>query len=349
MGKRIKQSNSTTPNLRNIDRLIAQLNEVDFEKAIEALLETPPELIEWVKPAVPALIRTNSLSGFRAACLIGPDDEADFTLLLRSLLKQYAWGRMVPYLVILLEESGPKFENRIELIADALDSPHYRVRIAAARALKGMGVLLELVEPQVLKSLNDPSLSVVEAVVEMLRENQPDLTTALLSALQTTTVKALSVEEQSQFNRLERQLWWPRASQLNGYSEDEHCVFVYRRLSEKEQNMSQTERIDNLLADHGFPAAGASFREVDVEQFSKNLAASLKLVFYSHLSIEVPPDELANMLLQLFDEDVTMLANGYVYDDGVRSYGGVTYGVVDAGVICMDQQRIGMFYVSDED
>ncbi len=350
MSKRNKPRHAAKYHLPNIDHLMVRLKEANPHQAVEAVMAIPPDMRHWAKPTVPLLLRVNSWLSLRAACLIGPEREEDFVLLLRSIAD--ARGSMTPDLVTLLQQSGPEFENCIETIAGFLQHPHYRVRIAAARALRGMGVLLELIEPSLLKALDDPSAGVVEAVLETLMANEGDLTPTLSSAMTSSPVTVLSARKRAEFDLLERQMWWPRTKKLNSADADEDVILIYCHKTPGERSLPQRQLIERLLTAHGLPPAADAFHETSFEHFHVNLREALTSIYHG-ICADRPTEELASRFRALFHDNAVLLGNRrYVqYDkDGTVAYcGTVTGNITDHGVICHDDEYVGFFFVSDED
>lgn len=328
-----------------------RLEKADAHQAVDEFLRIPHDLMHWAKPAVPLLMRHDSGHALSAACRIGPERDEDFVRLLRAM--EGAQGSMISDLVTLLEQSGPGFDNRIETIAEFLQHSHYRVRIAAARALKGMDTLLELIEQPLLKAMEDPSPSVVEAVVETLAGNVTYLTPNLLAALHSSPITPLPAEKRESFDQLERYMWWPRTDQLNAADADEDVIFIYRHKSLAERSEQQAELVEQLMVAHGLPPRPGAFHEVDFGQFHLNLREALKPVYYSEPCVEQSTEELAVRLRSLFHEDAVLLGNHrydrYDKEGHVGFGGGVTYNIVDHGVICLDDDHVGFFFVTDED
>ena len=346
----VKKGQFKKTRVSDISRLIFRLRGRDFAQEIAALLRMTPESLDWAKSAVPYLLAINSNQATKAACLIGPDEEEDFLSLLDAMAD--VRGSMTPFLAALLERSAPQFDNQIETIAGFLHHSHYRVRIAATRALKEMGALFELIEQPLLNALKDPCPSVVEAFAGTLVANESCLTARLQGALRSTQVRPLSQEQRSIFEQLEREMAWPRMERLN-CSDDEDVVFIYRYKTSVEKSMSPQELITQLLTVHGLPPHAEVFHEVDIKQFHLNLRESLKPVYCTEPCVTGPTVELAERLRSLFSKDVILLANHRYeqYDEhGHVGYGGgVTYNIVDHGVVCIDEDLIGFFFVSDED
>ncbi len=348
MAKRKQRSNSP---LHNVEHLSRRLQGAEMHQALLNILATPAELLDWYKPLIPQLLKLGHGLAERAACLIGPESEEDFNRLLASVHE--SGGSSTPSAVTLLEQSGPCFENSIEAIAGLLRHPHYRIRIATARCLASMGNILELIEDELLLALQDKSLSVVAEVVRALKENETDLSDALGGALDSAPVEPLRAEQQAAFDKLERRLWWPRSERLNSSDQEEDVIFVVHNLSGEQKQLPSEDLINRLLGAHGLPERAKSFKPTNSESFHWTLRDALKPVYFTTPCVSEPTEILAEELRGLFHPDAQLLSNHqyHQYDQSgqVSSWGVVTSNIVDDGVICLDQERIGLFFVTDAD
>ncbi len=274
-------------------------------------------------------------------------DREDFLYCLHTFLEQTPKGNQLPYVVALLEDIAPQFDDDIELIAQALQYPHYRVRVAAARALRNMGSLLEVVEPQLLNALNDPCISVVYALVDLLEANKALLSDQLSCTMGALALIEVSKEEVTHYADLEYLLWWHLTPHLNGYGE-ETIIFDFRWRSVQERAMSTEQNILCFLQSHSVPVDSHYFEPIDKCFFFDYFAKLLMLTHFDHPLLNNSMS-LAQQLISWFDEDMVLLANVHKHEDGSYEHTPITFQCVDQAIICLDSKRIGLFLIADED
>jgi hypothetical protein len=338
----------------NIDFQIKALQGPDPQTALQNLEQMPRS---QTRQAVGALIRqtTNkdpaiARQAMVLAADIGPQNEADFTALLQFLLPSAECGYMVPRITSLLENEGPHYPDAVEDIARALAFPHVRVRLAAIRAVSGLGELIELIEPQILAALDDKCRAVITALVQMLRTNFQYLPETLEAAIPATPPNTLDNDTRRRFEALEKNLWSPRALALNGTGkDDEDIVLALRPLDPDELEMDAMILADNLAAEYDLPSISKALGRIKHEDLATLLAHVLRPL-NPDASCAVPNiGKVTAQLLELFDKDVKPYSNCSCDITGVTAHHPVTWGIRDGGVFLKDRIRMGIFWVSDAD
>ena len=282
-------------------------------------------------------------------------NESEFELHFKKLL--HNTGSELPVLVDFLEEVSPHFINQIILIAEAFRHPHYRVRIATARALFDMGELFELVEPVLVQALQDKCQQVVVSICLTLNNNIQWLSEPLLRALQEKNFIGLTTSQERQKDRLEQLLWKSRMRALNGTGqEDENVIFELRRLTANEKTLSLDALLYGLFSCHHLDWVKNSFHEVDKQQIDFILHDLLQPIHYipefintDGLVISCSLKQLIEKLLACFDTTVKIFSNHFINPDGIKSYSPLCSTLIDGGFLFLDTEFVCFYWVTDED
>ncbi len=338
----------------NIDFQIKALQGPDPQTALQNLEQMPRSqtrqavgaLIEQMTNKAPAIAR----QAMMLALDIGPRNEIDFTALLQHLLLLAERGYMVPRIVSLLENQGPQYPDAIEVMARALAFPHARVRLAAIRALSGMGVLFELIESQLLGALEDKCGAVKTAMAQMLRANPGYLPETLKTAISACPSTILDDNIRRRFEILEKELWYPRALALNGTgADDEDVVLAFRPLEPGEVKRDDMSLADNLAAEHDLPPLGNALDPVKRDDLPLILAHVLRPLNLDEPCMVPDTGKIAALMLGLFGKEVKLYSNCSCDKTGVIAHRPVTWEIRDGGVFVKGRTRMGLFWVSDAD
>jgi len=338
----------------NIEHWIAQLEGNDPRAAIAQLGKISPGL---ARPAVPALVelfsRGDRVLGNEAARLaihIGPDHAGDISAVLQFLLADKPRGWMLPDVASAFERLACRAPDTVELLGEALAYPHFRVRVAAARGLASMGTLLEFVEQPLLRAIEGPSRCVTQAVSETLLSNRQSLSPRLEAVLDDHAPDRLSPSARAAADEMERAVWRPRASRLNGLGDDgEDAVFFLRRRTTEERGLSDAAFLEQLLGNHDLTASARSISKLTTTNAEQVLAKLLHPLFSPDLVTGEPIDATARRFGDFFNAGVRVYSNAIVQDGTVHDYQPVSGCLIDAGLIWTDDVRVGMFWVADED
>jgi len=256
--------------------------------------------------------------------------------------------------LLYIEAFGPLYEDAIETTASALASRFWRLRLSAARALGGLenlGALAELVAPALLAALTDRCADVLAATAQALAPHRADLPANLAAALDETQVRLLDPAALQAAQVLERALWLPRALTLNGRvnygaETDSLAIFSLRGRVGREVGqgliMGPQDVARGMFADYGFGnAAPCAWRRraADAEGLC-DLIRDLSPLFFTDPAPRPAQKALAARLLGWFGDGVGVFS-------AAPQTGAQT--LVNSALLCVSPQRVGLFWVMDED
>ncbi len=324
---------------------------------LAALMQLQRFTSSQLRGAVSALLKLIEQSDFALACQaaqlairIEPQQSDQLASILKFLLNAQPCGWMLPDVVDSFEQLAARQPEVIEQLGEAITYPHYRVRIAAVRGLASMGELLEFVKQPLLAAIEDPSGSVVEAVVRILQDNRSFFSADLSDVLSRYQINQTSHAQDAESKSLEQLLWRPRAGKLNGLGEDgEDAIFFLRNQSQQEKELSENERLEQLLTSHNLPPAVSSLRRIAPQETTTLLLKMMCPVFSNEPICNEPIELFANRLCDFFDKNVRIYSNVVVQNGLIEEYQPVAFGLIDNGLLWVDDERVGMFWVVDED
>ena len=281
--------------------------------------------------------------------------ELEFELHFKKLL--HLNGSEIPTLVDFLEKVSPHFINQITLIAEAFKHPHYRVRMATARALFYMGELFELIESALLRALQDKCQQVVVSTCLTLNHNIQCLSDSLLRAFQAKNFIDLTMPQQRQLDTLDKLMWNSRTYALNGTGLDgENVIFELRRLTANEKVLSIDALLYNLFSCHRLYWVKNSFQEIKKQQIDFILHDLLQPIHHipefintNGLVISCSLKQLVEKLLSFFKPNVKIYSNHFLNSDGLKSYKPLSYTLIDGGILFLDTEFLCFYWVTDED
>ena len=338
----------------NLEYWIAKLAGDDPLGAMMQLQHFPSSQLQGAICALLKLIEGDdyvlACQAAQLAIRIEPSQSGQLARLLTFLLKAQPCGWMLPDVVNSFEKLAARQPEVIQHLGEAFAFPHFRVRVAAVRGLTAMGELLELVEQPLTDSIDDQSTCVSEATLQMLQMNRSFLSTELQNIISQYDLNLTSQEENEERDSLEQLLWKPRASKLNGLGEDgEDAIFFLRNKTTWEKGFSEYELLLHLLVGHNLPPAVSALRKIDPPDTACILLKMMCPVFSNKPVCEEPVELLANRLCNFFDENVRIYSNVIVRNGVIDEYQPVAFGLIDNGLLWVDDQRVGIFWVVDED
>ena len=256
--------------------------------------------------------------------------------------------------LLYVEAFGPAYEDAIETTARALQSGCWRLRLSAARALDGLenlGALAELVAPALLAALVDRCADVVAATAQALAPHRADLPADLGAALDKARVSLLDRAALQQARALEHALWLPRALALNGRlhygaDTDSLAVFSLRGRGAGEAgpgpNMEPQALVRQMLAGYGFDGAALDNwrRHPARADTMRELIGDLSPLFFTDPTPRPAQQALAARLLGWFGDGVE------VFTVSPQTGAGA---LLSRALVCVSPERVGLFWVMDED
>ncbi|HGY89851.1 MAG TPA: hypothetical protein ENK43_01625 [Planctomycetes bacterium] len=338
----------------NVDEWISRLEGAEPRWALDRLRGAPPAL---ARPAIPALLGLAGRShrglkneALSLAIRLRPEDSGQITALLESLVEDVPGGWMLPDVVDAFEHLASRSEETIESLGKALSYPHARVRVAAARGLATLGPVLELVDRPLQAAMKDPAIEVRQAVFETLLENRKYLSAAL-AGLVTDRPQAPAIREvRESAERFENAYWRPRAAALNGIGDDgDDVVFCVRPRTEDERGRPDDEILIPLLSSHGLPAGKEALHRTTMAMSEHVWRKMIYPLFSESPVSSTPIEQIAKCWAGLFDRELRLYSNVVFEDGAVVRVNPVSGCLIDVGLVGIDDTRVGIFWVADED
>ena len=292
-----------------------------------------------------------SMSIAETVVAIGPESDRDIKKLLAFLMELGPRGCMLPTAVRTLEMIAWRSAESLEYLAQALRFPHYRVQLAGARALSPHASLAELIIDAIRCASESPHPEVRATLRSSLNPVIDSLPSDLKDQLEKIDLVPLGGVPAEKRDYLEQVIWVPTASALNGISGDEDAIFDLRYLTEAERSVGLPDSLDVIGNGLGIPSMAQSLHEASPDKLSIFLRFVLESPVGSRCLSDERVAELASLFAGFFNPPVRIFSNFQPFPDG-RGAGLVSVlrgATIEAGVVVVDQERVGVFWVTDED
>lgn len=125
---------------------------------------------------------------------------------------------------------------------------------------------------------------------------------------------------------------------------------VAERIAAIDDNSSAKDILDSFVKTSGFAGLGDHWTEIDrdnAQTIAQNILRQ-DLAYRAEIMPEQLACQLAGQFLALFDDGTHYFTNGEFDDRGLLMWSGITEATFDSGIICIDNQRIGILWVQDE-
>lgn len=114
---------------------------------------------------------------------------------------------------------------------------------------------------------------------------------------------------------------------------------------------SITEVLDGFVEKLGFVGLEEGWREInrcEAETIAQ-IILHRDLAYRAEAMTAQRACKLAEQFLALFNKEARYFTNGEFDADGLHMWSGITEATFDTGIICIDNERMGILWVQDED